>query len=131
MCFFIHQQRDKPNPGVRSPAELLSVLMCSSENHSSRSHFLSASPLLSIHFGLWGRQTVFAMVTRVCFHLTRGHTGFETSDNNPYPQSPACRAITKVRSHRGLMLCSRCSLRFLFWERSLTPLSRCEAAMTD
>lgn len=89
--------------------------MCSSENRSSLSlSFL----LLSIHSSLWGRKTVFAMVTTLRLHPARRHTGFGTGDNDPHPQIPACRAIAKVRSHRGLMLCSSRSLRFLFWERS-------------
>lgn len=44
------------------------------------------------------------MATAVCFHLTRGHTGFEANENNPHSRSCACRAAAKVRAHRGLML---------------------------
>lgn len=67
-----HKHRAKPNPAVLRPSMLLSVLMCSSENHS-----ISSS---------CGRKSVFAMVTRLA-STWHADCWVETGDNNPHWQT--------------------------------------------
>ena len=70
LYFFIDSQWAKPNPGGLNPSVLLSVLMCSSESHSSLAPSLPASLLL---FGLFLGKRECGRHGNQAYFLSYGH----------------------------------------------------------